>query len=203
LSWILLNSASERGLLGIALHPDFPVNPGVYLYWTCTAPAPPASNPFSPTLEACPDPPQPGPDTTNILEVPLLGNRIDRFIWNGSALIFDRNLIKLHAFQNDGAPIPPHQGDSAQAPAGNHNAGILRFGPDRKLYIIIGDNGRRGQLQNLAEGPTPPQPDDQFGGPAPDNFHLTGLILRLNDDGTLQLASSPHAPDVPGVRQVI
>ena len=29
-----VNSNSERGLLGIALHPDFPANPGVYLYWT-------------------------------------------------------------------------------------------------------------------------------------------------------------------------
>src|SRR5688572_2230813 len=31
---LAVNSNSERGLLGIALHPDFPVNPGVYLYWT-------------------------------------------------------------------------------------------------------------------------------------------------------------------------
>src|SRR5947207_1747150 len=29
-----VNSAVERGLLGIALHPNFPANPGVYLYWT-------------------------------------------------------------------------------------------------------------------------------------------------------------------------
>src|SRR5205807_2598664 len=29
-----VNSASERGLLGIALHPAFPANPGIYLYWT-------------------------------------------------------------------------------------------------------------------------------------------------------------------------
>src|SRR5262249_53787290 len=28
------------------------------------------------------------------------------------------------------------------------------------------------------------QPDDQFGGPAPDDAHLTGVILRLNPDGT-------------------
>ena len=39
---LAVNSASERGLLGIALHPNFPANPGVYLYWTCTAPPPPA-----------------------------------------------------------------------------------------------------------------------------------------------------------------
>lgn len=36
-----VNFASERGLLGIALHPSFPNNPGVYLYWTCAAPARP------------------------------------------------------------------------------------------------------------------------------------------------------------------
>ena len=31
---LAVNSASERGLLSIALHPDFPANAGVYLYWT-------------------------------------------------------------------------------------------------------------------------------------------------------------------------
>jgi glucose/arabinose dehydrogenase len=181
---LAVNSASERGLLGIALHPNFPANPGVYLYWTCSAPPPPATNPFFPTLNECADPPATGADTNNILAVPLLGNRVDRFTWNGSTLTYERNLIKLHAFQNDAAPVPPNQGDSAQPAAGNHNAGIIRFGPDGKLYIIIGDNGRRGQLQNLAQGPTPPQPDDQFGGPQPDRFHLTGSIFRLNDDGS-------------------
>jgi len=28
-------------------------------------------------------------------------------------------------------------------------------------------------------------PDDQFGGPEPDEAHFTGVILRLNDDGTV------------------
>ena len=45
----------------------------------------------------------------------------------------------------------------------------------------MGDNGRRGLLQNNQLGPVP---DDQFGGPEPDNNHLTGFILRLNDDGS-------------------
>jgi glucose/arabinose dehydrogenase len=49
----------------------------------------------------------------------------------------------------------------------------------------MGDNGRRGQMQNLEFGPFGPGvPDDQFGGPEPDDAHLTGVILRLNDDGT-------------------
>src|SRR5687768_18276209 len=54
---------------------------------------------------------------------------------------------------------------------------------------MFGDAGRRSQLQNLPSGPTltglgSPVPDDQFGGPQPDDAHFTGVILRLNDDGT-------------------
>ena len=152
-----VNSASERGLLGIALHPDFPANPGVYLYWTES---------------------KTGADSGNLADVDLLGNRVDRFNWNGTALALDHNLIRLHAFQ----------ADAGQALRGNHNGGIVKFGPDGKLYIVIGDNGRRGWMQNLPCGPTavcpgPTVQDDQFGGPAPDNAHLTGVVLRLNDDG--------------------
>ncbi|HEX8091924.1 MAG TPA: PQQ-dependent sugar dehydrogenase [Blastocatellia bacterium] len=184
---LAVNNSSERGLLGIALDPKFSSNHYVYLYWTCRAPHP--ADPFFPDLIECPDPPELGADTNDILAVPLLGNRVDRFIWDGMNLTFDRSLIKLRAFQNDGAPIPPGQGDEAQPPAGNHNGGVIRFGPDGKLYIIFGDNGRRGQLQNLPSGPTetglgPTVPDDQFGGPEPDNAHFTGVIIRLNPDGT-------------------
>ena len=146
-----VNNASERGLLGIALHPNFAQNGFVYLYWTESST---------------------GVDTANIDQVPLLGNRVDRYLWNGSTLSFDRNLIKLRAFQQD----------AGQPSRGNHNGGVLRIGPDGKVYIVIGDNGRRGLLQNLASGG--PVPDDQFGGPEPDNAHLTGVILRLNDDGS-------------------
>jgi glucose/arabinose dehydrogenase len=156
---LAVNSGSERGGLGIALHPNFAFNGYVYLYWTESST---------------------GVDTTNLAEVPTLGNRVDRYVWNGSTLTFDRNLIRLRAFQ----------ADANQQLRGNHNGGVLRFGPDGKLYILMGDNGRRGYLQNLPCGPTPGScpgtvvQDDQFGGPAPDNNHLTGFILRLNDDGS-------------------
>jgi uncharacterized repeat protein (TIGR01451 family) len=146
-----VNSASERGLLGIALHPQFAQNGFTYLYWTESTS---------------------GVDSVNTDDVPLLGNRVDRYVWNGTTLTFDRNLIRLRALQQD----------ANQPSRGNHNGGVLRFGQDGKLYIIMGDNGRRGLLQNITSGG--PVPDDQFGGPEPDNAHLTGVILRLNDDGS-------------------
>lgn len=155
---LAVNFGSERGLLGIALQPGFPDDPGVYLYWTESTT---------------------GDDTNVLSETPLLGNRVDRFVWDGTSLAFDHNLITLRAIQQD----------EGQPERGNHDGGVLAFGQDGKLYIFIGDAGRRGQLQNLPCGPTttcpgPTVPDDQFGGPEPDDAHLTGVILRLNDDGS-------------------
>jgi glucose/arabinose dehydrogenase len=160
-----VNSASERGLLGIALQPNFAQTHGVYLYWTQSSTA---------------------ADSSNIAEVPLLGNRVDRFTWdpNTETLTPDRNIIMLRAFQSD-SQTPCCGTVLSQPMRGNHDGGQMLFGPDGKLYFQIGDQGRRGQLQNLVGGPFGGgQPDDQFGGPAPDNAHLTGSIFRLNPDGT-------------------
>lgn len=226
---LAVNFASERGLLGITLDPDFTSNGYVYLYWTCSAPAPTAT-PYFPSEIECADEPQLGEDTDDVLAVPLLGNRVDRFVWDGASLTWDLNLVKLRVFQNDGAPIPRGQGDEEQNALGNHDGGVITFGQDGKLYVIIGDVGRRGALQNLPLGPItytevdpeePPgpsanqlgalveqadvpaeqlggldpsdlgftrlrtEPDDQFGGPYPDDAHFTGVILRLNNDGSI------------------
>jgi glucose/arabinose dehydrogenase len=160
---LAVNSGSERGLLGIALHPDFADNGFVYLYWTESTT---------------------GVDTDVLANTPLLGNRVDRFVWDGSTLTPNQNIIRLRALQ------PPFEREPTPAAGrGNHDGGVVKFGPDGKLYIFIGDVGRRGWLQNLLNGPYQPGDllfgtDDNFGGPEPDDAHLTGSILRLNDDGT-------------------
>jgi hypothetical protein len=46
----------------------------------------------------------------------------------------------------------------------------MTFGPDRRLYVVIGDLNRNGQLQNFSSGASP---DD------------TSVILRINDDGSI------------------
>ena len=94
---LAVNFGSERGLLGIALHPDFPRDPGVYLYWTESST---------------------GADTDVLSDTALLGNRVDRYVWNGSSLTHDLNLIRLRAIQADATnPVA----------RGNHDGGVLAF----------------------------------------------------------------------------
>lgn len=59
--------------------------------------------------------------------------------------------------------------------AGIHNGGRLKFGPDRKLYITMGDVADTGTSQDLAS--------------------LNGKILRINDDGTTP-ADNPYRSPV-------
>lgn len=123
-----VDNASERGLLGIALHPNFPATPFVYLYLTESAA---------------------GADSTGS----PLANRVYRYVWNGSALISPTLILDL--------PV---------LPGPNHNGGVIAFGPDANLYVVIGDLNHNGQNQNIA------------GGTGPDD---TSVIFRIHDDGTI------------------
>jgi glucose/arabinose dehydrogenase len=53
----------------------------------------------------------------------------------------------------------------AAGPASNHNGGRILFGPDKKLYVIIGDNADPANSQDRTN-------------------NLRGKILRMNPDGS-------------------
>ncbi|OAI06383.1 hypothetical protein A1353_09155 [Methylomonas methanica] len=164
---LAVNSNSERGLLSMVLHPQFPEVPEVFIRWTESST---------------------GADSTVALEVPVLGNRIDRFRWDpsgGGRLVFDQNILKLRALQTDNIQVAGQPPSANANPQGNHNGGVIKFGPDGHLYVYTGDLGRRGWMQNLSNGPFLKAPliDDTYGGPEPDDVHLSGVILRINTNG--------------------
>jgi aldose sugar dehydrogenase len=79
---VAVDADSERGLLGMALHPNFPTTPFIYLYYTESAT---------------------GGDT-NGSPTPL-GNRVYRYTWNGSALVSPALIVGLPV-----TPGPNHDG---------------------------------------------------------------------------------------------
>ncbi len=129
---VAVHFSSERGLLGIGLDPDFLNTRFVYLYYTESAT---------------------GGDTSSASSTPL-GNRVYRFVWNGSG--------------TGSLSAPALLLDLPATPGPNHNGGVLAFGPEDALYAVIGELNRTGKLQNVPLGP---DPDD------------TGVILRVDRDG--------------------
>lgn len=146
------NFADERGVLGITLHPQFSENNYVYIYWTWSGEGEAPEGLF-------------GEPTDDLEQVAELGNRVDRFVWDGQQLTFDQNIVELPSRITD---------LTLDRRRGNHNGGVIDFGPDGKLYIVIGDQNERGQLTNVEEGDAPDGPED-----------LVASVLRLNDDGSV------------------
>lgn len=89
----------------------------------------------------------------------LLGNRVYKYEWNGQALVNPSLILDLPA-----------------KPGTNHQGGKMLIGPDRFLYVVIGELQRNGQLQNIKDGPPP---DD------------SGVIFRVNPDNG---SSAPNNP---------
>lgn len=149
---LAVNFFDERGLLGIAVHPDFESNGFVYLYWTASG-------------EGEGDGGLLGADTDEEFAVPELGNRVDRFVWDGEALTWDQNIVELRSNTLDT--------DTSGRIRGNHDGGQMVFGQDNTLYFVNGDQNLRGELQNI---------EGQAG---LDQASWTGIVARVNDDGSI------------------
>ena len=136
---LAVHSGPERGLLGIAVHPNFPQTPRVYLYYTPSAT---------------------GGDTSSGNP---LQSRVVRYTFANGTLSSPQTILTL-AYPVDTVA---------------HYGGPLRFGPDGKLYLIVGDRQQDGGLQNH---PPLAVADD------------TGVIFRLNDDGSAPGTNPLSAP---------
>jgi len=112
-----VNSDGERGALGVALHPDWPTKPFVYVFVT--------------------------------------RNTVDGL----------RNqVLRIKVVKGRGVGVRRIL-SAAAGPASNHNGGRILFGPDKRLYVVIGDNADPANSQDRSS-------------------NLRGKILRLNPDGT-------------------
>ena len=88
-------------------------------------------------------------------------NRIYAYQWNGTKLINPTLILDLPA---ENLPLQNHQG------------GKLLVGPDRYLYAVIGDVGRRGVLQNIKNSSGPSD---------------TSVIFRINPENGLPAEDNP------------
>lgn len=88
-------------------------------------------------------------------------NRVYSYAWDGSSLTDPHLLVDLPA-----------------TPGTNHQGGKLKVGPDKQLYVVVGEMQRQGQLQNFQSG----QPPDD-----------SGVILRVNPINGSASANNPFA----------
>src|SRR6266480_3874969 len=111
-------SSGEQGLLGLAVDPNFPNRPYVYVYYT----------------------------------------RDD--VANGT--VYNR-IVRIRSSGSIGIGMDVLRDRSVASTI--HNAGVIEFGPDGKLYALVGDAANSASAQDLS-GPN-------------------GKVLRINPDGTV------------------
>jgi glucose/arabinose dehydrogenase len=175
-------SADERGLLGLAFHPQYdePGQPGhrrFYVYYSRAFVA--GSDPVPPDWTIQP----------NHMSV-LAEYQVSTADPNTADPTSERVLL------------------SFAQPQPNHNGGQLEFGPDGWLYLSTGDGGSSNDNNNGHTGGSGSRPADALGN-SQDLSNLLGKILRLDPLGNNapggQYGIPPDNPltETPGVRREI
>ena len=195
----------DRGLLGLALDPNFPTRPYVYVLYTYDAPIGGSAPTWN---DACPTPP--GPTTDGC----VVSARVSRLTASGNAMTGTEQVLV--------------EGWCQQFPS--HSVGTLMFGRDGALYASAGDGanfnnvdyGQYGanyagdQANSCGDPPspagtalTPPMAEGgalrsqsvrRTDGPAT----LNGAVIRINPDTGQGLPDNPFAssPD-PNARRIV
>jgi len=192
---------SDRGLLGLALHPQFPANPGVYVLYThdgdIGGPAPKYGTAGA-TYDNCP-----------VAEC-IVSGRLSRLTANGNVMTGAEQVLVSDWCQQ----------------YTSHSIGALGFGPDGALYASAGDGASfntvdYGQIGNPVANPCgdPPTPAGTAttsptaeGGAlrsqdlrtSGDPLGLDGTMIRIDPATGAGLADNPLAASSdPNARRVI
>ena len=161
-------SNDDRGLLGVALDPDFASNRWVYMLYTV-------------------DPDSDGVDTN----IPAFG-RLERYKTSAAnpavADLSTRQILIGGGFA-DGVPEPPRNM--------HHMVGTLRFAPDKTLLIGSGDGGNADITDaggtDPSFGPGLIDPSQDMGAFRAQSLNsLNGKILRVDKETALGLPSNPY-----------
>jgi glucose/arabinose dehydrogenase len=181
----------DRGLLGMALHPDFPATPFVYVSYTHDAAiggTAPRWGTAGQTGDPCPTPPGPTADGC------VVSGRLSRLQANGNQAGPEQVLIEDWCQQYP-----------------SHSVGDIEFGADGALYATGGDGASfgftdRGQIGNPCDDPpneggalraqdlrTPGDPTS-----------LSGTVIRVDPETGQALPDNPRASNAdPDGRRVI
>jgi glucose/arabinose dehydrogenase len=144
-----VNVVNDRGLLGLALDPNFSTNRFVYLLYT---------------YEDGTNPNDPAPKTARLTRVTASSTNPDIAI-SGSEVVI------LGSIGNGPCGNHPVGADCIPSDSDSHSIGTLRFAPDGKLFVGIGDGAGYDAVDPLAMR-------------AQDLNSYSGKILRINKDGT-------------------
>jgi glucose/arabinose dehydrogenase len=162
----------DRGLLGLAIDPNFPTNPYIYVMYTYDAPPGRTAPVWN---DACPTPP--GPNTDGC----VVQGRLSRLTLSGNVATNEQVLI---------------QGWCQQFPS--HSIGDLHFGADGALYVSGGEGASftaadYGQFGGTLSGtPTPANPCGD-----PPGAVGTALTAPTAEGGALRSQSLRRNPGEP------
>jgi glucose/arabinose dehydrogenase len=144
-----VNVAGDRGLLGLALDPNFATNGYVYLLYV-----------YEPGSNASDG----APKTARLTRVQANPNNPDVALAGSEVVLLGQLSVAPCSQYPAGADCMPSDSNT-------HSIGTLRFGPDGKLYVGMGDGASPFFIDPLALR-------------AQDLNSYNGKILRLNPDGT-------------------
>lgn len=155
-----VNHAYNRGLVGIALHPDFPRTPFVYLSFVYQ---PPEANSHKET----------GARLSRVIRVTADRNNLNKALPNSEVIILGANgtFDKIgNPDRSDSSPLTCQDTegtatkDCIPVEGTAHQANMIRFGRDNALYVGVGDGGEHASAGFRAQ----------------DINSLSGKILRIN-----------------------